>query len=339
MRIALSCRTYPTQRPGGMPFVCQDRAEALAAMGHDVHVLTTGWDGPIPEQPEGLTLHHLDVKSQVYSKEFADACVAACNFLSPDIIHLDSFDRERQWWTSRPGSPEVTAVTMHGFGPGAFLTKWNLWLAKRDRRNLVFDAAGMAAEAKALLTFNQIIGISRHEQWMLQDLYGLLNAKLVYNPIAPCFFLPAGKKNRPPQRLSFICAGNPGTSGNRDFNTARRAATKARAKAKIVSGQTRAQMPDLYRSASALVLPTFWAQGYDLTVAEALACCRPVIVTGTGSYLREAEVNPYLILVPRNNERALTEAMLGMLPLVPEGAAEQHRPATHARAWLEAVLG
>lgn len=331
MRIVLSCRTYPTQRPGGMPFVCQDRAEALAKLNHEVFVLTTG-GGPEKQMLNGVEVRHLSCPPQQYTTEFAQACTEACTEISPDIIHLDSFDRSHPWWDRRPGNPSVVGVTMHGFGLGSWLSKWNLYLDRPKNNPPALDVKAMQQEAFFLNKADVVIGISRHEYWQLCDVYNLAQARLVYNPIAPYFF--DRKVSPPPKDGYFLCIGNPGTSGNRHFQAAQQAATRIGSTARVVKGTERSQIPTLYRGARALVLPTFWSQGYDLTVAEAHACERPVIATCTGSYGREGVDNPAIILVPRGDNEALMKAMAGPLPTVPKKVAHRHRPEVHAAEWL-----
>lgn len=335
MRIVLVCRAYPTHRPGGMPFVCQDRARALAAVGNDVHVLTTSHPH-LPDYVEdaGVQVHHLKAApSQAYTDGFASACAAATRALAPDVLHLDSFDRDRLWWADGAGARR-TAITMHGFGPGAFLTQWNLYLAGRGPTP-TFDAASLAREAHALRGADVVIGISRHELWQLVDVYNLTNARLVYNPIAPAFF--ATPPTDPADARGFMSIGNPGTSGNRAFDIAGAAARAARVPFRAVTDVSREALPAMYDAHRALVLPTFWSQGYDLTVAEALARRRPIIVTATGSYWQEREASPYMVHVPRGDHAAIARYMAGDLPSVPPGAADLHRPQDHAAVWLEAV--
>ena len=103
----------------------------------------------------------------------------------------------------------------------------------------------------------------------------------------------------------------------------------------------RDQMWTQYDAASALVLPTCYSQGADLTVSESIARGRPVIVTGTGSYLRESEPGGIwhgsTVLVPIGNQDALLRAMAGKLPEALPGSMLLHRPVEHATKWLEAV--
>lgn len=329
MKIALCCRAYPTHRPGGMPFVCQDRALALALENHEVHVLTTGGGGERRKMDGPVHIHHLDCDPQKYTPAFAQECLQACKKLRVEIVHLDGFDVHRTWWEDGPWK---VGITLHGFGPGAFFTKWNLYSHNEGGPPPEFNAPGMVKEIQALRKADRVIAISRHEQWIMEDFYNLYgNVHLVYNPISTYFFDKA--TDALPDADHFICLGNPGTSGNRRFDLARKTGRNVR----IIRGVEREELPTHYMLAKAIIVPTFWSQGYDLTIAEALASRRPVIATATGSYYREGRKSPYVRLVPRGDVNALAEAMQDPLPVVRHDAADRHRMCNHAKRWLEVM--
>jgi len=334
MKIVSVCRTYPTQRPGGMPHVTQDRARALARAGHDVTVVTTSLkdDGRTELDDDGVRVVHTACPSQAYTPLFAERCRWECEDLAPDVIHLDSFDRARPWWV---GLSARTVVTMHGFGVGAMLTSWNKFLAG-GRTAPMPDWSALRDEADVLQTFDRVLAISTHEQWMLSDVYNLQDrVRLVPNPIAPYFFdMPWPVPAVP--AAPFVCIGNPGTSGNRDFGRVRDAARAAGVPLEVITGVERSRIPQMLDESQGLVLPTLWSQGYDLAVAEALARRRPVIVSGTGSYWHLRA--PYVRVIPRAAALdVLVEALQAALPEVPAGAADDHRPNRHVDAW-EAAL-
>ena len=343
MRIVLSCRVYPTHRPGGMPFVCQDRAEELARMGHDVHVVTTGHpNGNGLDVVKDVEIHYAKSPPMVYSDEYAAACERLCRKLSPDVIHLDSFDRARPWWIERPGNPKSVACTMHGFAMGAFLTDLN---EERLLRNSIHCDLSIHRETfdeiKHLSSFDRVFAISLHEQTLLEDCYSLTNVKLLYNPI-PRYFFDRPIANLPDTRR-FLCAAVSGHS-TRMFESAKRAADSFGAELIVASDVPRTKMPELYDSATALIVPTLYAQGYDLTVAEALARDRSVILSQTGSYYRECRAAGEWpgAMVPCGDERAIAEAMQGCLARpseIPGGRelALRHHPRRHAERWLEEV--
>lgn len=333
MRIVLATRVYPTHRPGGMPHVVQDRAEALAALGHEVHVLTTS-HAKYGVLEGDVTVHHLNAKSLEYSEAFARECTETCKRLCPEIIHHDSLDVNRLWWADKPGGARRTAVTLHGFGPGAFLTEWNLFRCGRGPAPK-FDAAGMLKEANALKQADRVIGVSECETGYLREWYGLCDSVCVYNPIPGYFF---ENTTDPPQDGPFLCSAISGHR-TRGFDIAEEACKQAGVRLKTVSRVPRREMPKVYDECRAVIIPTFYAQGFDLTVAEALARRRPVIVSNTGSYGVEARMaRSRMTEFPLGNVTELTGVLRNFWALPIEHAAEQHRPETHAMAWLEYMV-
>lgn len=338
MKIVLVCRVYPTQRPGGMGFVCQDRANELAAQGHEVHVLTTGSDGP----GDGIVqVHYVGGPATSYSEQFASGCYSACSRLVPDIIHLDSLDFKHPWWsdvTRREST--VLGITMHGFCWGAWMTEVNL--AYRDTvLPPTFPPDEFDRERRVLSEFDRVIGISLHEHWLMRHMMSLFDAQLVYNPIAPYFF----ENRKVPEvrdRRRYLCAAVSGTH-KRGFHIAVEAVRKAGAEIVTMSNASRTSMPNIIDDCDALLLPTAYAQGLDLTVGECLARYRPAIVTATGSYLREGEAggayHESIQLVPLVDHGAahLTEVLKASPPIVSSASCEVHRPSRHVARWLEVM--
>jgi glycosyltransferase involved in cell wall biosynthesis len=339
MKIMLVSRVTPHHRPGGMPFVVQDRAEALAKAGHDVHVVTTHLAGKTVERV-GSLVHFFDAESpsQKWSREFARACEEHWRCFQPDVLHLDSFDAEHPWWQDKRA-----CITVHGFGWGAFLTKWNLWT--KDPRVAIgltppptFDAIRLGCEVKMLRCARVAIGVSKHEYRMLRDEYGLPQAKLVYNPIAEFFFFQDRSER---DREYFVCAAVSGQQ-ERGFGVARSAAIRAGVELRICERLPREQLPAVYDGAKALVLPTFYAQGFDLAVCEARARGCPAIVSATGSYL--AEAGPWDTLIQPGDTDGLADALMkwGQQPVTPladlmQSSADCHRPDRHVEEWLAAT--
>lgn len=333
MRIMLVSRVYPTHRPGGMPHVCKDRAVELARQCHDVHVVTTSCsktaDKTLPGitmVEEGVTVHYTSSPAHKWSPEFSVECLRLWKELKPDILHSDSFDRENWWWRGMPMS-----VTMHGFTFGAWLTDWN---EHRAYGNPLppFPAAEAAAEADMLRSAKTVLAVSRWEHRMLRDQYGL-QPRLVYNPIAPAFF------QQPPtgvERRVFLCVAV-SQGGRRGFAVAKRAATLAGVRLVTAQGLSRERMPAMYDQAKALVLPTAFAQGYDLAVAEGRSRGCPAIMTATGSYLEEAEW--WDKLVPIGDVGAVADAMSTPFTEAENIGESRHVPRIHALNWLDAVVG
>jgi len=342
-RIAAICRVYPTQRPGGMPFVCQTRAEALAALGHEVHVLTTGHAASPAALTRmtvgGVDVRHLPCPYGVYSDAFAHALVEACDDLSPDIVHLDGHDPDRPWWRTMRARGRL-GISLHGFEMGTFLTAVNLWRAGR-REAPAFPAERIGRQVECLSRdFDAVMAPSRHEYLMLVDHYGLdtRRVRLVYNPIPSYFFADVRPWSAPPSDGEWLCAAVSGHA-ERGFDLAREAVARVGARLRVVHDRAREEMPAVIDECRGLVLPTFYAQGYDLTVAEALARGRPVIASATGSYLREGErsadtgITPF----PTGDVGRLAESLAGPLPTITPAMSERFRPARHVDSWLHAL--
>lgn len=340
MKIVLACRVYPTHRPGGMPFVCQDRARALAKLGHEVHVLTTSKNGGRPgyEIDNGVEVHYLECRSEVLSQQFAEGCNGFCQSYKPDIIHSDSLDVDRWWWCGFSSSVK-TACTLHGFGWGAFFTNWNMFRINRGSVP-TFNGTAMLKEKVSLNSFNTVIGISLHEHWMLRDLMGLSQAKLIYNPIADYFF---DKPVLPTNLNRFLCASISGQN-TRLFDVAKKAAVEAGVELITVSNKSRQEMPAVYDSVCAVIVPSAYSQGYDLTVAEAQARLRPVIVSDTGSYYREA-MNPETATTMKITKLGDCDSIIEQINILKNdtetlqgnNSIYRHRPEFHAKKWLEAI--
>lgn len=346
MKIVLATRVYPTQRPGGLPHVCQDRAEALAAAGHDVTVLTTGLPGYTHKEVKenGVRILHLNCPPMDYTAAFALQCKAAVAKIRPELVHLESCDRDRPWWDDRPRAYR-TAITMHGFELGGYLTKLNLALHYGDRLpNPEHDK--ITRERKVLRDmFDRVIAMCHYEYRLLASHYNVAESRLrlVYNPIAPYFFtppvpLPAADKPR------FLCAAVSGHS-ERGFALAKEAADSLGYELVIAKAIARRDMPDFIDGFHGLVIPTFYAQGFDLTFAEARARQRPIICTTAGSYFDESQAlgaeDESCIRVSMGNVTQLAAAMQRVMTTRGGDSAynvHRHRPNVHVTEWLTACM-
>jgi len=304
MKIASVCRAYGNG--GGMENVVDDRAVALREAGHEV-----------------VIVHAADGK---YSDDFAAKCVSECDRFAPDIIHLDSFDGDRPWWVDRG---ERVALTVHSTPWSSYFTKWNAWRHDRGKEPGLFFKL-IAQQCDIMAKADVVIAMNRYEHECLRDRCGLLAAKLVYNPIAPYFF--EGPIAPVPADGYFLHIGNQVVRGYIEFVQACHAAGVEH---HIASGVARRDMPAVYAGCKALVLPTYRADGYDLTVAEANACGRTAIVGATGPYL--AECGGGIEATPLGDPQALADRLAGEFETQDIYEASRHEPGYHAHEWLEAV--
>jgi hypothetical protein len=344
MRILMVSRVVARQRPGGMPHVAADSAAALAAAGHEVHLVTTflspqdGATGAVLDvhAGDGVCYHFTAAPAHRWTAEFARYCEVWARELAPDVVCLQSFDRENLWWH---GLKCRTAVVLHGFGVGALLTRWNLYRTGLRRQMPSFDGPALKAEAGALAKADAVLAVSRWEWRMLRDQYGLPRARVVPNPL-PAYFWDApepGARTKARRDGYFLCAAVSGQA-ERGFAQAQAACARAGVPFREVCDVPRERMPAQYDGARALLLVSNYAQGADLSLAESRARGVPAILSPTGSYLDEAR--PW----DRHAELGDVDGLAALLrgyepPAVPPGAADAHRPERHAAAWLGAVAG
>ena len=92
-----------------------------------------------------------------------------------------------------------------------------------------------------------------------------------------------------------------------------------------------------------MIIPTFYAQGFDLTVAEALARRRPVIVSNTGSYGVERDRYDWFYSFRLGDVGELERIVRHLADNVPPEPPQEiwgsglHRPEVHARQWIWAI--
>lgn len=322
-------------------FVCQDRANELALQGHEVHVITTSATSSAGEvvagaeaAESGVIVHYLGAPAQEWSRAFAELAATRVENVAPEILHLDSFDRENVWW---PGMAPRVAVTMHGLGWGGWLTEWNKARAYGETL-AIFPARKLLQEAEGLAQADIVFGVSRWEHRLLRDQYGIERARLLYNPIAPYFFEERPRR----ERHGFLCVAV-SQGGTRGFKIAEAAARRAGVRLTVATDIRRDGMVELYDRAQAIVLPTAFCQGYDLSVAEARARGCPAIMSPTGSYLDEA-LPEWDELVGLGNVAELAHVMktwgdVRRLRTVEAETDPRHKPAEHVRRWLELIQG
>lgn len=350
MKIALCCRVYSThERVGGMIHVVVERAEQLAREGHDVHVLTTNAPGhPIAERVNGVMVHHSPGTPQQYSTCYADFCNGLCRDMSPKILHLDSFDKNRLWWTDRPGNPQAVVVSIHGEGVGSQFTDWRL-----RRHNLTASSpnneAGMANsgngidtrewedEARWLQSADTVITTCRLDRWFMSDLLGLRRVRLVRNPLAPYHFQGRSPAAGPRQN-KFLFIGVWG-HGERGYSIAEAACTSLGVQLLVPANVARPDLVKWYDQCDAMLLPTYQSKGYDLSVAECTSRLRPTFMGDAGISTFESIDHPWIVPVRCGDVQALINAMSAPIPTVPADAADEHRPENHTKAWFNAILG
>jgi len=111
---------------------------------------------------------------------------------------------------------------------------------------------------------------------------------------------------------------------------------------RFVGAQSLAECARYFNLCDVFVDPTLRTDGYDLTIAEAMACAKPVIVSdvGANSTLIDAATLRDGILIPRGDKDALLREILRVLndPTLAKQMGERAREKIAARFSIEAMV-
>lgn len=111
---------------------------------------------------------------------------------------------------------------------------------------------------------------------------------------------------------------------------------------RFVGAQPLAECVRYFNLCDLFVDPTLRTDGYDLTIAEAMACAKPVIASdvGANSTLIDAETQREGILIPRGDNDALTREILRVLgdAALARSMGEQAREKIAARFSIAAMV-
>ncbi len=110
----------------------------------------------------------------------------------------------------------------------------------------------------------------------------------------------------------------------------------------FVGAQRLNECPRYFNLCDLFVDPTLRTDGYDLTIAEAMACAKPVIVSdvGANSTLIDRSTQRDGILIPRGDNDALVRAALRILgdPVLAKAMGDQARAKIVARFSITAMV-
>lgn len=137
---------------------------------------------------------------------------------------------------------------------------------------------------------------------------------------------PAIAAARPGARLAIV-----GDGGYRGELESLAASLGLSERARFTGAVALERLPAFYAAADVFVNPTVRINGYDLTILQAMAMARPVVVSNLGSVPTAVTDRVDGFLVPPGDARALAETVLGVLA-DPERAAAA---AVRARATVE----
>ncbi|CAG0953245.1 partial N-acetyl-alpha-D-glucosaminyl L-malate synthase, partial [Gammaproteobacteria bacterium] len=111
---------------------------------------------------------------------------------------------------------------------------------------------------------------------------------------------------------------------------------------RFVGAQTLTECARYFNACDVFVDPTLRTDGYDLTIAEAMACAKPAIVSdvGANSTLIDTATQHDGILIPRGDNAALTHEILRILgnPALARTMGEQARAKIAARFSIGAMV-
>ncbi len=114
------------------------------------------------------------------------------------------------------------------------------------------------------------------------------------------------------------------------------------ARVRFVGAQSLAECARYFNLCDVFVDPTLRTDGYDLTIAEAMACAKPVIVSdvGANSTLIDAATMRDGILIPRGNNDALAREILRVLndPALARSMGASARAKIVARFSIDAMV-
>ena len=117
----------------------------------------------------------------------------------------------------------------------------------------------------------------------------------------------------PNVRFTFV--GSDGAwSGGQRFSDLLQSSLPAQCLAKIrfLASVSHDRMPDLYRTATVVVVPSRW-EGFGFVCAEAMACGRPVVASRVGGLAELIEDGVSGLLVTPEDPNALADALIRLL--------------------------
>jgi glycosyltransferase involved in cell wall biosynthesis len=371
MRIALVSQEYPPETAkGGIGTQTHTKAHGLAALGHEVVVISRAPDGRATDQRDGAVRvirvagfeKHVPVYTEIadwitYSALVA-AAVARVHAETPlDLVEFPEWAAEgfvhlinRTSWNHIP-----TVIHLHG--PLAMFG-YNMGWPPIDSE---FFRTGTNLEATAVRLADAIVSSSRCSLLCVAEHYGrnIAGAPVLHTGVDTTRFTPGGrpKAARPTIIFAGKLAANKGVHtlleaalaltaefpdlhlrllGRGDPNEVQalraRAAAAGRPHLLDLPGfVSHAQLPAAFQAAHVFAAPSSYEPGPGFVNLEAMACGLPVVTT-TGSGSAEVVIHESTgLLVPPADAEALATALGRLLNSV----EMRERLGRDARAWVE----
>lgn len=356
MRICIvaSCaEPVPVQTWGGIESQVEGQARALAALGHDVHVLTVGAaDAPCRASIDGVTFHRL-IRAVAYDSapirkllpgvlRFTRRAYAACRTIRPDIVHLQARYPCYLWlrWITTRRVPWKTVYHAHN---------WKL-AERMDYRRASGRAlavhVGAHMDGAIARSCDHVIAISGFMKRAIVSTSGIGEAKVsvLTNMVAPHMLqapearrdldvvyvgriaaekgldlllraLPKVVRQRVDTQLTVIGPVRGATERGDYFAQCERLLEKLglRRHVNFAGVVPNVELPGWLARARAVAVPSVWNEPCGLAAIEALACGTPVVCTRVGGLPEIVEDGRTGAVVEPNDPVGLAAAILQIL--------------------------
>ncbi|HWH00758.1 MAG TPA: glycosyltransferase family 4 protein [Pilimelia sp.] len=348
MRIAVAAQEYPPAG-GGISTQSAAKAAGLAALGHEVHVVTHSRDGArseevrdgvhlirIPGAAPGTPVETEAGRWLAYSAALAAELTALRDGAGLDVVDLPDYGAEgyvhlanRTPWRGVP-----TVVQLHG--PLAMLARTVGW----PEPGSPLHEVGIAMERACVRLADRVYASSACAARWSRRCYGAPAAAVptLHMGVDPDAFRPAARPGHgvvsvgrlaaskgvfdlldavlairprfPDLRLTLVGAAEPGAL---DRLTARAAAAGAPDVLDVRGPLPQAALPAVLAGAAVFALPSHYEAGPGLAYLEAMACGLPVVATAAGGAVEVVHDGATGTVVPPRAPAALAGALAALL--------------------------
>lgn len=351
--IASCAEPVPVQAWGGIESQVEGQARALAALGHDVHVLTVG-TAAAQERAllDGVTYHRL-LPAVAYDSapirrllpgvvRFTRRAYAACRKLDPEIVHLHARYPSYLWlrWLAPRRARWCTVYHAHN---------WKLAERMdygRGSRRALAVRVGAHLDVSIARGCDAVIAISAFMKREIATTAGISETKIsvLTNMVAPHMLrvpeavrdlnvvyvgriaaekgldlllraMPAVVARRPETQLTVIGPVRGGTERGGFFAGCARLVDELqlRGHVRFAGMVPNAQLSGWLARARVVAVPSVWNEPCGLAAIEALACGTPVVCTRVGGLPEIVEDGRAGAVVEPHNPAELAAALLRVL--------------------------
>jgi glycogen synthase len=339
VRVLVITSLYPPHHAGGYELACRDVVERWRRAGHTVDVLTS--DVVLPGRPASRDEASVHRTLRLYDPP--TGVEPPRRRALPAIEVANHLALARAWRAARP---EVVSVWHHG-GLGLSLLRQvalrrrpvvtvvaDYWPAYAPRADPVVSKIARVLPDMVRLGAVVFCSAALRAAIDAQTSWDTSGARVVWLGVDTETFPVAAADNRPWRgRMLFVgrvsvekgvetavrAVGELGSDATLDvigpgeggeLERLRALAESMGVADRVHFGESeRAALAERYRAADVVLFPSEWNEPFGIVPLEAMACCTPVVATGTGGsgeYLADGE---NCLLVPPGNPRALAEAV------------------------------